>query len=83
MLRAMFRLHTGTAAGIQHLTTVNHYISSTLEQQEQGGRPSCTSLMWMPRAHSSVGNASSGCLGAVGVSGFAFQGTNAHLLITR
>jgi len=71
MLRALFRLHSGTAAGVLHLTAINPYIASSLEQLEQGG----SSLgVWAPRSHSASGCPGSrqASPGPVGIRGFAF-----------
>ena len=85
MLRAMFRLHTGTAVGVLHLSAVNPYIAGSLEQA--AGGPGSAAPLWMPRQHSAAGSpaagGSGGWQGAVGVSGFAFQGTNAHVVLAR
>ena len=82
MLRALFRLHSGTAAGVLHLTSVNPYITGGLEQLQQGGSELG---VWMPRSHSAGGSpgGSQAWQGAVGISGFAFQGTNAHVILGR
>ena len=55
-----------------HLSAVNPYISSTLVAAKEPG------LTYMPR----MSGASCG-EGSVGISGFAFQGTNAHVIIGR
>lgn len=84
MLRAIFRLHSGTAVGIMHLSAVNPYIAGSLEQTQQGGG---ASPLWMPRVHSAAGSPAAGGAdgwqGAVGISGFAFQGTNAHVVLAK
>ena len=50
---------------------MNPYIAGSLEQQQAGGAP-----LWMPREP-----CSSAAQGPVGVSAFAFQGTNAHVVL--
>ena len=82
MLRALFRLHSGTAAGVLHLTAINPYITGSLEQLQQGDSGWG---VWMPRGHSAAGSpaSSQAWQGAVGISGFAFQGTNAHVVLGR
>lgn len=80
MLRAMHGLHSGAAAGILHLTALNPHVVDALEQQPAGRR-----ALWMPRACGctvSQGSGGSG-KGVAGISGFAFQGTNAHVLLGR
>ena len=82
ILRALFRLHSGTATGVLHLTAVTPYIASSLEQLQQGGG---ALAVWMPRGPSAAGSpgGSSAWQGAAGISGFAFQGTNAHIVLGR
>ncbi|KAL4457259.1 hypothetical protein ABPG75_012124 [Micractinium tetrahymenae] len=76
MLRSMHRLHSSATVGIMHLTAVNLHVASSLEHQ--GGGPA----MWLPRCESGAPG-SVGAGGSVGMSGFAFQGTNAHLIMSR
>ena len=75
LLRALHRLHSGSAVGILHLSAANPHIAGSLEQQRAA---SPAAMLWMPR-----GPSCSGVEGAVGVSGFAFQGTNAHVVLAR
>lgn len=87
MLRAAFRLHSGTAVGILHLSSVNAYIAGSLEQLPGSGR-GAGAVLWMPRGHSAADiSSSSGGAAAweqvAGISGFAFQGTNAHVVLAR
>ena len=79
------RLHGGGAVGVLHLTAVNPYIAGSLEQQQEQGS---STAVWMPRGHSAAPSAASASgsdswQGAVGISGFAFQGTNAHVVLAR
>lgn len=71
--RAVFRLGSGCALGMLHLTTVNPYVASTLDQTEM--------VAFLPRGPSAVG--APGVQAAVGISGFAFQGTNAHVILSQ
>ncbi len=54
-----------------HLSAVNPHIVGTLESAKRPG------IMHLPRM---AGGARGG---AVGISGFAFQGTNAHVITDR
>ena len=79
------RLHGGGAVGVLHLTAVNPYIAGSLEQQQEQGS---STAVWMPRGHSAAPSAASASgsdswQGAVGISGLAFQGTNAHVVLAR
>jgi 3-oxoacyl-(acyl-carrier-protein) synthase/acyl carrier protein len=68
---ALYRLGTGCAPGILHLSAVNPYIVGSM--QAASGLAT-----FMPRGPSAAG------LGGLGgVSGFAFQGTNAHIVLER
>jgi hypothetical protein len=90
MLNALLcRLEHSEAQGIPNLTAVNPYISSTL-----GGTAAAASgAVAMPRQRccgvapamgmAAGGGADAGSSCAVGVSGFAFQGTNAHVVLGR
>lgn len=69
--RALNRLSDSFQMGLLHLTAVNPYIVTTLEQPSFGS-------VAMPRQLSAAPHG-----GAVGVSGFAFQGTNAHVILNR
>jgi hypothetical protein len=83
------RLSHAEAQGIPHLTAVNPYISSTLG----GSAQAASGAVVMPRqrccgAAADVGTAAGGAVDAgsgcaVGISGFAFQGTNAHVVLGR
>ena len=72
-------MHGDTAVGILHLTALNPHIIDTMEQQLPGGPE-----LWMPRATGAApGSSDSSGQGVAGISGFAFQGTNAHVLLGR
>jgi 3-oxoacyl-(acyl-carrier-protein) synthase/acyl carrier protein len=73
--RAAFRLAGGCALGMLHLAAVNPYVAGALEQAP-------APAAFLPRGPSPAGSGSSEA-GVVGVSGFAFQGTNAHVLLSR
>lgn len=73
---SLCRLHTSATVGIMHLTAINEHVASSLEQQGSG------LAMWLPRGEGGAPG-SMGAGGRVGVSGFAFQGTNAHLILSR
>ena len=62
-------MSASSAVGMLHLAAVNPYILSSLEPHAPG-------TLWMPRAPSSAASTA-----ASGVSGFAFQGTNAHVVL--
>lgn len=59
-----------------HLTAINEHVAGSLEQQGRG------LAMWLPRCEGGAPGGM-GAGGGVGVSGFAFQGTNAHLIMSR
>ncbi len=69
------RLSHGSARDFPHLASVNTYIASALASGGPGG---CVAAAHLPRQ---AGGAAAE--GAVGVSGFAFQGTNAHVIVSR
>lgn len=83
------RLEHSEVQGIPNLTAVNPYISSTLG----GATAAASGSVAMPRqrccgAAPATGIAAGGAMDAgsscaVGVSGFAFQGTNAHVVLGR
>ncbi len=73
--RHHLRLSHRLARGLLHLTAVNPYIVSALPSGGPGGGPVAAHL---PREPGRAGGK-----GAVGVSGFAFQGTNAHVIVGR
>lgn len=68
--RAAVSLVAGFVMGTLHLSQVNPYVASALEQRGNGP--------WLPRAVSAAPNAQ-----RIGVSGFAFQGTNAHVIVSN
>jgi hypothetical protein len=90
MLRALWRLAAAAPSGTLHLAAVNPYIAASLEDA-RGTAPcrdgtAAVPPVWMPRAPGSAASPSGGGGGggqAAGVSGFAFQGTNAHVVLTR
>ncbi len=80
--------------GIPHLTAVNPYIASALGSasapaaaatgrvllpRQQGCSPSFAAAA----ADAASAAESANAAGAVGISGFAFQGTNAHVITGR
>jgi len=69
------RLSHALARKFPHLASVNPYIGSALAS---GGPDGCPAAAHLPRE---PGGAAAE--GAVGVSGFAFQGTNAHVIVSR
>lgn len=81
MLHALHCMHSGSAVGLLHLTAANPYIVGSLEQAQEAA-PTCGAMLWMPRAPSARG-ISGAAADAIGVSGFAFQGTNAHVILAR
>lgn len=89
MLRAAFHLHSGSATGIMHLLAVNPYIAGSLEQLrlQQAQQGTAPLDVWMPRSRGAAGSPAGGTggrwAGATGISGFAFQGTNAHVVLAR
>lgn len=85
MLRALQRLASASPSGTLHLSAVNPYIAASLEGAG-GSVPQCSGTAaalpaWMPRSPSSAASPGSGGGGRAGVSGFAFQGTNAHVVL--
>lgn len=71
------RMGQAVTAGIAHLTTVNPYVAGTLRSKA----PGAAHAVHMPRQLS--GAALAGGNAVTGVSGFAFQGTNAHVVLGR
>lgn len=69
--RAAFAVSSQCSKEILHLTSVNHYIVPALEQVRGVD------------VHASRQPCGSSGIQTVGISGFAFQGTNAHVLITK
>ena len=63
-----------------HLTSVNPYISSTLATCMGGNKPSGKGV-WAHLPRQPSGAAMSAQQQSVGISGFAFQGTNAHVVL--
>lgn len=59
-----------------HLTAINAHVADSLEQQRGAA------ALWLPRCEGGAPGGA-GAAGRVGVSGFAFQGTNAHLIVAR
>ena len=71
--RAISYLQCDATVGTLHLTRVNPYVVGALESAPNA-------FGWMPRSASSVAHGSNSC---AGISGFAFQGTNAHLIVGK
>lgn len=65
-------------SGITHLTTVNAYVAGTLRSRDPGV---ASASVHLPRQLSSAPLARGKA--ATGISGFAFQGTNAHVILGR
>lgn len=63
-----------SSAGVNHLGAMNAHITALVDAQHQAG--SCTAPR-LSGGHAELGIGASMC----GVSGFAFQGTNAHALL--
>jgi hypothetical protein len=75
LCRAVFRLGAGCALGMLHLSSVNPYVADTLSGHS-------ARHVFLPRGPSPAATTGAES-GAVGVSGFAFQGTNAHVVVGR
>ncbi|BDA51455.1 probable oleandomycin polyketide synthase, modules 5 and 6 [Coccomyxa sp. Obi] len=76
--RSLLRMGQSVTCGITHLTTVNTYVAGTLRSKTPGGSSASVHL---PRQ---VGCATlAGGNATTGISGFAFQGTNAHVILGR
>ena len=73
--RSVQSLTASHVAGITHLQSINPFISSATPTS---ALPSCVMRMSRLPCYSATGDRDSGALSATGVSGFAFQGTNAH-----
>ena len=72
----------GLALPLMHLRTVNPYVASTLEQQQQAAGRAAVAPALLPKQAGGLPAAASVRQGAAwGVSAFAFQGTNAHALL--
>lgn len=74
------------ALPLMHLTTVNPYVASTLDQQQQRSKGMQPGLAvadaLLPRQGGPLPHAEEQQQGCIwGVSAFAFQGTNAHALL--
>lgn len=75
-LRAKYRLSGAQAAGLPCLTAANPHIASSLDAAAKQGHLG----LHMPRLS---GGEAAGLTGVAGISAFAFQGTNAHVILTR
>lgn len=76
ILQACFAFQTSTTLPILHLHTLNPHITETLDQSAAIGSAH------MPRQTApSMTHSSNSMLGVVGISAFAFQGTNAHVIV--
>lgn len=95
MLHACTARSARSALPLLHLTHLNEHVGAALAQAAQakgagaglGGAAGAAHCVLLPRAlgpwGSSSGGSGSGARGeASGVSAFAFQGTNAHVLIS-
>ena len=78
-------MHVCNASGIAHLTCLNPYIQGVIRSASKStggaGAP-----MGMPRqrgAQVSIATPSTSQQPAIGTSGFAFQGTNGHVIVQR
>lgn len=70
------------ALPLMHLRTVNPYVASTLEQQQQAAGRAAVAPAVLPKQAGGLPVALPGQQGASwGISAFAFQGTNAHALL--
>ncbi len=69
--RALVSIGCLATVGTLHLSEVNPYVVGALEQCK-------TPLAWMPRTPSSQHAAAT-----IGISGFAFQGSNAHVIVGK
>jgi 3-oxoacyl-(acyl-carrier-protein) synthase/acyl carrier protein len=67
--RALASINSLATLGTLHLSEVNPYVVGALEQCK-------TPLAWMPRTPSAQH-----AVKTIGISGFAFQGSNAHLMV--
>jgi acyl transferase domain-containing protein len=78
-MQAMLQLCGMRSNSITGLNHLNHYVSSTLDQLQAAQKPT----PWLLRQDaSSLQQPSSTGLGAgMGISSFAFQGTNAHAIL--
>lgn len=83
------RLTKGITRGIPHLTSVNPYIASSLRPAKSSA--TADSGVLMPRQQAGSASvapagadvAAAGSGACVGISGFAFQGTNALVITGR
>ncbi len=70
------------ALPLMHLRTVNPYVASTLEQQQQAAGRAAVAPAVLPKQGGGLATAAAGQQHAAwGISAFAFQGTNAHALL--
>ena len=74
----LYRMGQALTMDILHLSLINPYITSTLRP---GGAAAAALPVHLPRQPS--GAALVGGKAATGISGFAFQGTNAHVILGR
>jgi acyl transferase domain-containing protein len=83
MVKVVQQVSGRAAAALLHLRALNPLLNSALEQGMMAGHSSGTSWAALPRQH--VPDAPASCSAATphmcGISGFAFQGTNAHVLL--
>ncbi len=68
---------------ILHLTRVNPHVASALPPQCSGAPPLARMARQAGGTPTCVRACTAGRAGVSGVSGFAFQGTNAHVIVTR
>lgn len=73
--RALVSLLSNAVVGTLHLSAVNPYVVGALESGKM--------TAWMPRGPSTVADWLPLGGAATGISGFAFQGTNAHVVVSR
>lgn len=68
---------------ILHLAHINPHVASALPLQSPGGQPLVCIARQPGGAPSRASAGESGWGACSGVSGFAFQGTNAHAILAR
>ena len=76
--RCVCRMGQGLTSGILHLSAVNPYIASTLRPAAAAAP---TLPVHLPRQPAGAAVAEGNAV--TGISGFAFQGTNAHVILGR
>jgi acyl transferase domain-containing protein len=76
LTHAQLALTKAAARPILHLGPLNQYVSAVMERQPGGW-----SAPRQPGALGTASHAAAGGMSAMGVSAFAFQGTNAHALL--